>query len=48
MKIDQIYHEYEEKVAAELKAKIANVDESRGFKGEVLTAFLNKVYKRSK
>ncbi|CCE63424.1 hypothetical protein TPHA_0E03340 [Tetrapisispora phaffii CBS 4417] len=48
MKLDEHYHEYEEKVATELKAKIAKIDESRGFKGEVLTAFLNKVYKRSK
>lgn len=46
--IDKLYHEYEEKVAGELKEKIANVDESRGFKGEVLTIFLNKIYKRSK
>lgn len=48
LKIDAHYREYEEKVAQELKAKIATTDESRGFKGEVLTAFLNKVYKRSK
>ncbi|EDO19000.1 hypothetical protein Kpol_2002p71 [Vanderwaltozyma polyspora DSM 70294] len=48
MGIDKYYHEYEEKVAEDLRAKIAQVDESRGFKGEVLTAFLNKVYKRSK
>lgn len=48
LKIDQYYREYEETVAEELRAKIAKVDESRGFKGEVLTAFLNKVYKRSK
>ncbi|KAL6929123.1 glycerol channel [Hanseniaspora valbyensis] len=48
LKIDQLYHEYEEKVATDLKAKIANIDESRGFKGDVLTVFLNKVYKRSK
>jgi farnesyl diphosphate synthase len=32
----------------ELKKKIAAVDESRGFKAEVLNAFLNKIYKRSK
>ncbi|KAH3681068.1 hypothetical protein WICPIJ_007982 [Wickerhamomyces pijperi] len=46
--IDKIYHEYEEKIATELKEKIANTDESRGFKGEVLTVFLQKIYKRSK
>ncbi|XBW37265.1 hypothetical protein QEN19_002848 [Hanseniaspora menglaensis] len=48
MKIDQLYHEYEEQVASDLNKKIAKIDESRGFKGKVLTAFLNKVYKRSK
>lgn len=46
--IESIYHEYEEKVASELRAKIANIDESRGFKAEVLTLFLNKIYHRKK
>ncbi|QLQ78993.1 hypothetical protein HG537_0B03400 [Torulaspora globosa] len=46
--IETHYREYEEKVAQELKDKIAKTDESRGFKADVLTAFLNKVYKRSK
>ncbi|KAL6947255.1 glycerol channel [Hanseniaspora vineae] len=46
--IDKLYHEYEEKITTELRAKIAQVDESRGFKGDVLTTFLNKIYKRSK
>lgn len=48
LKIDQLYFEYEEKIVNELKEKISKIDESRGFKGEVLTAFLNKIYKRSK
>ncbi|SCW03167.1 LAFE_0G04434g1_1 [Lachancea fermentati] len=48
LKINDMYHEYEEGIAKELKEKIANVDESRGFKGDVLTAFLEKVYKRKK
>lgn len=48
MGIDKLYHEYEEKTATEIKAKIAEVDESRGFKAEVLTSFFNKIYKRSK
>lgn len=48
MGIDKIYLDYEEKVAEQLKAKISQVDESRGFKKQVLTEFLNKVYKRSK
>lgn len=46
--IQQIYLDYEEKVASDLKLKISKVDESRGFKGEVLTKFLEKIYKRSK
>ncbi|CDK25572.1 unnamed protein product [Kuraishia capsulata CBS 1993] len=48
MGIKELYLEYEEKIVGELKTKIANVDESRGFKGSVLTAFLNKIYKRQK
>ena len=48
LKLDQDYYEYEEKVVTELKKKIAAVDESRGFKAEVLSAFLNKIYKRCK
>lgn len=46
--IDKIYHEYEEKIASELREKIDNVDESRGFKKQVLSDFLGKVYKRQK
>jgi farnesyl diphosphate synthase len=48
LKLDQEYYEYEEKAVEELRKKIAAVDESRGFKAEVLNAFLNKIYKRSK
>lgn len=48
MKIDQLYLQYEEKIVGELKEKISKIDESRGFKKDVLTAFLNKIYKRSK
>ena len=48
LNIDQVYHEYEERTASALKAKIANIDESRGFKAQVLTVFLDKIYKRSK
>ena len=46
--LDQVYYEYEEKAVSELRKNIAAVDESRGFKAEVLTVFLNKIYKRSK
>ncbi|GME80285.1 unnamed protein product [Ambrosiozyma monospora] len=48
LKIDQLYLQYEEKIVNELNEKIAKVDESSGFKGKVLTAFLNKIHKRSK
>ena len=48
LRLDQAYYEYEEKAVAELRKKIAAVDNSKGFKAEVLTAFLNKIYKRSK
>jgi farnesyl diphosphate synthase len=48
LKLDQAYYEYEDKVVGELKKKIAAVDESMGFKAEVLNVFLNKIYKRSK
>lgn len=45
--IDKIYYEYEENVATKLRASIDKIDESRGLKKDVLTSFLNKVYKRS-
>lgn len=48
MGIAETYYEYEETVVGKLKTQIAAVDESRGLKRDVLTAFLNKVYKRSK
>ncbi|KAG5366479.1 Farnesyl pyrophosphate synthase [Yarrowia sp. B02] len=48
MKIEQDYLDYEEEVVGEIKKKIAEVDESRGFKKAVLEAFLAKIYKRQK
>lgn len=48
MDIQKLYLDYEDKVVTELRKKIATVDESRGFKGAVLEAFLNKIYKRQK
>ncbi|CEP64440.1 bifunctional (2E,6E)-farnesyl diphosphate synthase/dimethylallyltranstransferase LALA0_S11e04148g [Lachancea lanzarotensis] len=48
LKIDSLYLEYEEKTAHDLRNLIQNTDESRGFKAQVLTAFLEKVYKRKK
>lgn len=48
MKIEQDYLDYEEEVVGDIKKKIEQVDESRGFKKEVLNAFLAKIYKRQK
>ncbi|KAF5103557.1 hypothetical protein D0Z03_000167 [Geotrichum reessii] len=48
LNIAQDFLDYEEKIATDLRARIAKVDESRGFKGEVLEIFLNKIYKRQK
>lgn len=48
LEIPKIYEEYEETVVAKLRKQIEQVDESRGLKRDVLTAFLGKVYKRSK
>lgn len=48
MGIEKIYHDYEESTVQKLRQHISQIDESRGLKKDVLTAFLNKVYKRSK
>ncbi|KAK8091566.1 polyprenyl-synt-domain-containing protein [Apiospora hydei] len=46
--LDGIYHEYEERTVAELREKIANVDEREGLQKGVFTAFLDKIYGRKK
>ncbi|AMD20362.1 HDL382Wp [Eremothecium sinecaudum] len=48
LKLDKVYEKYEVQVAQKLREKIEQIDESRGFKREVLYAFLDKVYKRKK
>ncbi|CCK69214.1 bifunctional (2E,6E)-farnesyl diphosphate synthase/dimethylallyltranstransferase KNAG_0C01010 [Huiozyma naganishii CBS 8797] len=48
LKLGDYYHAYEEQTAKDITALISKVDESRGFKKDVLTAFFKKVYKRSK
>jgi len=48
MKLDQIYHSYEEKRVGEIRKMIDNVDTSEGLKKEVFEEFLRKIYKRSK
>lgn len=46
--IEKIYNAYEEEIFEKLRKQIEEVDESGGLKREVLSAFLGKVYKRSK
>jgi len=48
LKLEQIYHDYEEARVGEIKKLIAQVDESEGLKKTVFESFLNKIYKRSK
>lgn len=42
------YKQYESQTYNRLNDMISNIDESRGFKRQVLSEFLNKVYKRDK
>ncbi|KAK8076016.1 farnesyl pyrophosphate synthase [Apiospora phragmitis] len=48
LRLDGVYREYEERTVAELREKIAAVDESEGLRKGVFTAFLNKIYGRKK
>lgn len=48
LNLEKLYREYEQNIATQLKEDITKIDESRGFRGQVLTEFLNKVYKRDK
>lgn len=48
LNLKQLYLDYEQDIASKLTQMIEQIDESRGFKGQVLTEFLNKVYKRDK
>lgn len=48
MKLADYYHQYEDKVAGDIKKSIENVDESQGLKKEVFTVFFNKIYRRQK
>lgn len=48
LKLEQHYKDFEEKRVTELRQKISAVDESDGLKKEVFSAFLDKIYKRSK
>lgn len=48
LKLAEFYEQWEEERVADLREKIAQVDESEGLKKEVFEAFLKKIYKRSK
>ncbi|GAM84010.1 hypothetical protein ANO11243_020010 [Dothideomycetidae sp. 11243] len=48
LKLDQVYHHYEDERVGELRKMIADTDESEGLKKEVFEEFLRKIYKRSK
>ncbi|KAL5604121.1 hypothetical protein BROUX41_002110 [Berkeleyomyces rouxiae] len=46
--LKKIFEDFEEERASSIRAKIDNLDESEGLKKEIMHAFLNKIYKRSK
>lgn len=46
--LESVYREYEEKTVADLRTKIAAVNESEGLRKEVFESFVSKIYKRSK
>ncbi|KAH0533159.1 hypothetical protein TsFJ059_001761 [Trichoderma semiorbis] len=48
LKLKELYEEFEEKRAGELKDMINKIDESEGLKKQVFEVFLSKIYKRSK
>ncbi|KJZ75022.1 Farnesyl pyrophosphate synthase [Hirsutella minnesotensis 3608] len=48
LKLKERYQAYEEQRVGEIRALISEVDESEGLKREVFTAFLDKIYKRTK
>lgn len=48
LKLKQRWEAYEEKRTGEIRSMIAKVDETEGLKKDVFTAFLDKIYKRTK
>ena len=48
LKLDEVYHAYEEEQVKKLKKLISQVDESEGLKKEIFDEFLRKIYKRSR
>ncbi|KAI7971716.1 hypothetical protein EIK77_002717 [Talaromyces pinophilus] len=48
LKLEQHYLKFEEERVGHLRQQIDSVDESEGLKKEIFSAFLDKIYKRSK
>ncbi|KAH7152238.1 isoprenoid synthase domain-containing protein [Dactylonectria estremocensis] len=48
LNLKQRYLDYEEKFVVDIRARIANIDESEGLKKSIFEAFLAKIYKRTK
>ncbi|KAF3932966.1 Dimethylallyltranstransferase [Dactylellina cionopaga] len=48
LELERRYQDYEDKAVTKIRTLIDNVDETAGLKKDVLTSFLNKIYKRSK
>lgn len=48
LNLEQHYLDYEEKFVKDIRARIANIDESEGLKKSIFEAFLAKIYKRTK
>jgi len=48
LKLDQVYHAYEDEKVGDIRRMIDNIDESDGLKKAVFEEFLRKIYKRSK
>jgi farnesyl diphosphate synthase len=48
LKLEQHYLKFEEERVGHLRQQIDSVDESQGLKKEIFSAFLEKIYKRSK
>lgn len=48
LNMEQVYFDYEEKVVAEIRGKIAQINECAGLKKSVFESFLGKIYGRKK
>jgi farnesyl diphosphate synthase len=48
LRLKELYQEFEERRAGEIRDMISKVDESQGLKKSVFEAFLDKIYKRTK